>query len=311
MVRTAFMGTPAFALPTLDALARESELCLVVAQPDKPRGRGRVVNSPPTVLWARDRGVSRAAAVSARATRRSSPSSRRCAPELIIVAAYGKILPKALLELPRLGCVNVHASLLPKYRGAAPIQWAIARGEAETGVTLMQMDEGLDTGPMLARARLPIAPDDTGGSLTEKLALLGGELLAEQNLGAIVEKALVAVPQDPTLATLAPKLVREDAVLDLKRPAAELRDQVRAFQPWPGAILKLPTGKMLKVIETEVVFEGDGVPGTVLAAGREGITLATGAGALRLLEVQPEGKRAMGAGDFLLGHPLLPGAVLG
>jgi methionyl-tRNA formyltransferase len=233
---------------------------------------------------------------------------RELAPDLIVVAAYGKILPKAVLELPQLGCVNVHASLLPRYRGAAPIQWAIARGEAETGVTLMQMEEGLDTGPMLAQARLVIAAQDTGGSLTAKLALLGGELLAK-NLRALLERGLVAVPQDDALATLAPKLAREDAVLDLSRPAWELHNHVRAFQPWPGASLKLPSGKLLKVISTDLV-EGDGVPGTVLAAGKEGLTVATGAGALRLLEVQPEGKRPMRAADFLLGHPLALGTVL-
>ncbi len=301
------MGTPAFAVPSLEALARGSELCAVVAQPDRPSGRGQAIHSPPTADWARAHGVQvlqpqrvRDEAFIARL--------RELAPDLIVVAAYGKILPKAVLELPQLGCVNVHASLLPRYRGAAPIQWAIARGEAETGVTLMQMEEGLDTGPMLAQARLVIAAQDTGGSLTAKLALLGGELLAK-NLRALLERGLVAVPQDDALATLAPKLAREDAVLDLSRPAWELHNHVRAFQPWPGASLKLPSGKLLKVISTDLV-EGDGVPGTVLAAGKEGLTVATGAGALRLLEVQPEGKRPMRAADFLLGHPLALGTVL-
>jgi methionyl-tRNA formyltransferase len=308
MARTCFMGTPAFALPSLDALARGSELCAVVAQPDRPSGRGQAIHSPPTVEWAR------AHAVPVLQPQRARDESfiallRELAPDLIIVAAYGKILPKAVLELPQLGCVNVHASLLPRYRGAAPIQWAIARGEAETGVTLMQMDEGLDTGAMLAQARLPVTPEDTGGSMTEKLAVLGGELLAG-NLADLLERRLVAVPQNDALATLAPKLVREDSVLDLSRSALELHNHVRAFQPWPGATLKLPSGKMLKVIATGLVA-GDGVPGTVLAAGREGITVATGIGALRLLEVQPEGKRPMRAADFLLGHPLELGTVVG
>jgi methionyl-tRNA formyltransferase len=302
------MGTPAFAVPTLDALARGSELCAVVAQPDRPSGRGQAIHSPPTADWARAHGVEVLQPQRAR-DEAFIARLRELAPDLIVVAAYGKILPKALLELPRLGCVNVHASLLPRYRGAAPIQWAIARGETETGVTLMQMEEGLDTGPMLAQARAPIAPDDTGGSLTMKLAELGGELLA-QNLPALLELTLVAVPQNDALATLAPKLVREDAVLDLTRPARELHNHVRAFQPWPGAHLPMPSGSPLKVLRTERV-DGDGVPGTVLAATREGITVATGAGALRLLEVQPEGKRPMRAADFLLGHPLLPGTVLG
>ncbi len=308
MIRTGFMGTPAFAIPALEALAEASELRVVVAQPDKPSGRGRSVSSSPTVAWARAHDVPVLQPVRAR-DEAFVAQLAALKLDLIVVAAYGKILPKALLELPRLGCVNVHASLLPGYRGAAPIQWAIARGEAETGVTLMQMDEGLDTGPMLARDRLPIALDDTGGSLTAKLAALGGELLA-RNLPALVAHSLVGVSQDPALATLAPKLVREDAELDLTLSAVELHNRVRAFQPWPGARLMLSPERSLKILKT-AVLEGAGVPGTVLAAGREGITLATGMGALRLLEVQPEGKRPMRAADFLAGHALALGTVLG
>jgi methionyl-tRNA formyltransferase len=308
MVRTGFMGTPAFAIPALEALARSSQLRVVVAQPDKPSGRGRSVNSPATVVWAREHGVP---VLQPQRARDEAFVAQLAALELdlIVVAAYGKILPKALLELPRLGCVNVHASLLPRYRGAAPIQWAIARGEEETGVTLMQMDEGLDTGPMLAGARLPIAPEDTGETLTAKLAELGGELLA-RSLPALFEHSLVPVAQDPTRATLAPKLVKEDARLDLSRAALELHNRVRAFQPWPGARLMLSPERGLKILKTAVA-EGTGIPGTVLAAGREGITLATGAGALCLLEVQPEGKRSMRAGEFLAGHALLPGTLVG
>jgi len=302
------MGTPEFALPALVALARATSLQAVVAQPDKPSGRGRGITSPPTIDWARHNGV----LVLQPARARDEAFVADLAGlnlDLIVVAAYGKILPKAVLEAPRLGCVNVHASLLPKYRGAAPIQWAIARGEAETGVTLMQMDAGLDTGAMLVAARIPIGAEDTGGSLTEKLAALGGELLAT-HLGAILEGRLLATPQDPQLATLAPKLSRDDGALDLTRPALELHDRVRAFQPWPGATLRLPGGGVIKVLETQVA-SSEGPPGTVLAAGGDGITLATGEGALRLLAVQPEGKRRMSAGDFIAGHALDPGAVFG
>jgi methionyl-tRNA formyltransferase len=308
MARTAFMGTPEFALPALAALARLTSLQAVVAQPDKPSGRGREIGSPPTVVWAR-------------ANRLPVLQPARAKDEafladligldldLIVVAAYGKILPRAVLEAPRLGCVNVHASLLPMYRGAAPIQWAIARGAAETGITLMQMDEGLDTGPMLAQARLPVGPEETGGELSTRLAILGGELLAA-SLPAILQRALAAVPQDSRFATQAPKLTREDAVLDLTRPARELHDRVRAFQPWPGAIVGLRGKGGLKVLESRIVA-GSGLPGTVLAAGKEGITLATGEGALCLLAVQPEGKRRMSAGEFLAGHPLRAGERLG
>jgi methionyl-tRNA formyltransferase len=302
------MGTPEFALPALTALARLTSVQAVVAQPDKASGRGQSVGSPPTVTWARAQGL--AVLQPARARDESFVAALAALDlDLIVVAAYGKILPRAVLEAPRLGCVNVHASLLPKYRGAAPIQWAIARGDSEAGITLMQMEEGLDTGPMLSRASVAIGPEETGGELTARLATLGGELLAS-SLPAILDRKLVAVPQDPALATLAPKLTREDALLDLNRPARELHDRVRAFQPWPGAVLRIPGEGTLKVIEARTALESGG-PGTVLAAGKEGITLAAGEGALRLLVVQPEGKRRMSAAEFLAGHPMRVGERLG
>lgn len=304
MSRTAFMGTPAFALPSLEALAAGSELVAVIAQPDRPRGRGQGVEAPPTADWALARGVRLLQPPRARAPDFLAEIAALKL-DLIVVAAYGKILSAELLGLPRLGCVNVHASLLPKYRGAAPIQWAIARGEHETGVTLMQLDEGLDTGPMLAAARLPILPGDTGGSLTERVAALGGELLTLQ-LPALLAGALAPHPQDPVLATLAPKLTREDALLDFTRPALDLHDRVRAFQPWPGAVLSLGDG-VLKILRTEVTSHS-GPAGTLVEADKAGLVVATGAGGLRILELQPEGKRRMAAGDFLAGHRLQIGS---
>jgi len=308
MSRTAFFGTPDFAVPSLDALAAGSELVAVVAQPDKPSGRGRELTPPSTALWARARGV------------RLLQPARAKAPEflaelaalgldLVVVAAYGKILPAALLAVPRLGCVNVHASLLPKFRGAAPIQWAIARGERETGVTLMQMDEGLDTGPMLAAESVPILPEDTGGSLSQKLSVVGGELLRAK-LPELLAGTLPRSAQDSTRATLAPKLTRTDAVMDLSLPAMVLHDRVRAFQPWPGALLRLSDSQVIKVLRTSVVA-GEGVAGTVLEAGHQSFRVATGQGALELLELQPEGKRRMAAVDFLAGHPMKVGTIIG
>ena len=302
------MGTPDFAVPSLEVTAELCDLVGVVAQPDRPRGRGQRSAPPPTAAWARERGVH----VSQPATLRRPEAVSEIAalaPDVIVVAAYGKILPRELLALPRLGCINVHASLLPRYRGAAPIQWAIARGETETGVTIMQMDEGLDTGPMLLQRACPIAPGDTGATLGEKLARLGAEALHEA-LPRLERGELHGVAQDAALATLAPRLTREDAQIDWSLPASALHDRIRAFQPWPGARCVLPDGLALKILATEV-DAGEGAPGTVLAADRSGIRVATGRGALRLLEVQPEGGRRMAAGAFVAGHPLERGQRLG
>jgi methionyl-tRNA formyltransferase len=230
-------------------------------------------------------------------------------PAIIVVAAYGKILPRVVLDLPPRGCVNVHASLLPKYRGAAPVQWAIARGEAVTGISLMQMEEGLDTGAVYAQESLAIGPRDTGGSLTVKLAVLGGSLLARR-LPALLDGSLHAVPQDHTVATLAPKLTREDAIIDVRLPARELEARVRAFQPWPGAVALLPGGSRLKILRARADPVRAGRAGEILRGGPEEIVVACGEGALVLEVVQPEGRRAMAAAEFLAGHALAPGAML-
>ena len=223
--------------------------------------------------------------------------------DLMVVVAYGLILPKLVLDTPRLGCVNVHASVLPRWRGAAPIQRAVLAGDAETGVTIMQMDVGLDTGPMLAIARTPIGPTDTAASLHDRLAGMGGALLAE-----VVERLVIgtaeAVPQDDALATYAAKLTKEEAQIDWRRPAAELERLIRGYNPWPVAYT-LWGDETLRLWEAQALDQTAAqAPGSVLAAGKQGIDIATGAGVLRLTRLQPPGKKPMAAADFLNAHDL-------
>ncbi len=309
MQRAIFMGTPDFALPSLQALHEATNLVAVVAQPDRPVGRGQKTASPPVARWALAHGLTLLQPPKLREAR-VLDALAELKPALIVVAAYGKILPRAVLDLPARGCVNVHASLLPKYRGAAPIQWAIARGETVTGVSLMQMDEGLDTGAVLAQESLPIDPGDTGGSLTVKLASLGGKVLA-RHLPALLAGTLPAVAQDGALATLAPKLTREDAPIDFRKPAAELQARLRAFQPWPGVVAALPDGSHLKVLGAHAEPGRGGKPGEVLDGPRDRIVVACGEGSLALTSVQPEGRKAMTAAAFLAGHALPAGTLLG
>ncbi|HSP78962.1 MAG TPA: methionyl-tRNA formyltransferase [Myxococcaceae bacterium] len=302
--RIIFMGTPEFAVPSLTALFEIGEVVAVVTQPDKPKGRGQALAISPVKACALERGVPVLQPVKLR-TPPFSEELRQYAPDVCVVTAYGRILPKDVLELPRKGCVNVHASLLPRFRGAAPIQWAIAHGDAETGVSLMVMDEGLDTGPVLAEKRLPIAPDETSATLHEKLSGLGGELLREC-LPAYLRDELRPVPQPSEGVVLAPIIQKEEGRLDFTRPAVELERRLRAFTPWPGAFTTLE-GKLFKVHRTKV-GQGRGEPGTVLSSGPQGLEVACGEGSLVLLEVQPEGKRVMGAGEFLAGRKLAPGS---
>jgi methionyl-tRNA formyltransferase len=301
VIRAIFMGTPEVALPSLAATDELCELVAVVAQPDRKQGRGHRSAPPPTAVWAAAHGVKLLQPEKIKTTE-FAEALAALEPEIVVVMAYGRILPRALLELPRLGCVNVHASLLPRYRGAAPIQWAIARGERETGVTLMEMEEGLDQGPILLQRACPILPEDTGESLGRRLALLGGELLRE-GLPKLERGERQAVRQDDAQATFAPMLKREDARLDWTLPAQTLHDRVRAFQPWPGATCTLPDGTILKVLATALA-EGSGPPGAILRVERGGLAVAAGVGALLLLEVQLPGGRRMDIADFLLGHLL-------
>src|SRR5512133_3434534 len=248
-MRVVFLGTPSFAVPSLGALARAGhEIAAVVAQPDRPAGRGQALREPATKTWARERGVPILQPEKVRDGRLAAELAA-LRPDVLAVAAYGRILGKDLLELAPHGAVNVHGSLLPRYRGAAPIQWAIANGERETGVSIMQMDEGLDTGDVLLQRPLAIAPDDTAETLAPRLAALGGAALVEA-LELLARGELVPVRQDASRATLAPILEKEHGRVDWTRPAAEIASRPRGFTPWPGAWTTLD-GKVLKILEAE------------------------------------------------------------
>ena len=246
---------------------------------------------------------------SACAIRGSLDALRALAPDLVVVAAYGRILPRALLDLPPRGCINVHGSILPRHRGAAPIAHAIMAGDAETGVSIMEMTEEMDAGDVLLVRRTPIAPDDTTGTLGERLAALGAAAIGEA-IDGIRAGTLRAQPQPPEGVTFAPKIEREQARLDWTRPAVELERVVRAMQPAPAAFTTAGD-RLLKVHRAALAPAAHGSPGSVLAAGGAGIDVATGDGALRLVEVQLEGKKRMAARAFLAGHPLPPGTRLG
>ncbi len=303
-MRIAFLGTPGFALPILEACARSGELVLVVAQPDKPVGRHQRVQAPPAKQWALQRGVRVEQPEKVKQGRLATVlASAR--PDVAVVAAYGRILPADALQVPAHGCLNVHASLLPELRGAAPAQWAVARQHRETGVTIMQMDEGLDTGDIRLQKRIPIAAEETGESLLEKLGALGGEALAEA-LRLLERGQLPRVPQDHSAATLAPLLTREDGKVDWTRTAQELDARRRGFTPWPGAWTTVD-GSVLKIHDARPT-KGSGAPGELL----EGTTFAAGQGsAWELREVQPEGKKRMPAAAWLQGARLHRGTRLG
>jgi methionyl-tRNA formyltransferase len=316
MNRIVFMGSPEFAVPTLAMLMKNYMVVGVLTQPDKPAGRGQRLTAQPVKQWAQEHGLP----VFQPRTLRDAATQSQLAdlkPDVIVVAAFGLLLPKPVLDLPPHGCINVHASLLPRYRGAAPIHAAILNGEPETGITLMQMEEGLDTGPMLAQASLDIRPDDTTGALSARLAELGAQMLAE-TLPRWIAGEITPQPQDHSRATLAPKLDKADGRLDWSRPAVELDRRVRALSPWPGTFTTWNC-KLLKILSVQVAgrtpekSRGQVSQGaTGLAVKDEGgVGVVTGDGILRLVEVQLEGKRAMSASDFARGQPAFIGSVLG
>ncbi|MFZ5439386.1 MAG: methionyl-tRNA formyltransferase [Myxococcota bacterium] len=304
-MRIVFMGTPAFAVKSLEACLTLGEVVAVVTQPDKPRGRGQEVSFSPVKELAVARGLPVLQPQKIRGTD-FADVLRRLEADVAVVTAYGKILPQDVLDAPRRGCVNVHASLLPRWRGAAPIQWAIAAGDEKTGVCLMQMDAGMDTGAVIDRAELPIGPDDTSATLHDKLAVLGGEVLVRA-LPRWVSGALGATPQPSEGVVMAPMIKKEDGRLDWTRSARELERRLRAFTPWPGAFCTFEGG-LLKV-QRASVGGGRGTPGTVLAASAAGVEVACGEGSLVLLSLQPEGKRAMSAQEFLAGRKLAVGSA--
>ena len=312
-LRIVFMGTPDIACPTLQALAAspDSQVVGVVVQPDKPKGRDLKLQPPPVKELALRLGLPVLQPERAR-NETFLAQLRELRPDLVAVLAYGQILPPALLELPSLGCLNVHTSLLPRWRGAAPIQWAILEGDAETGVTIMRMDAGLDTGGIVTMRATPITPGDTAQTLHDRLAVLGAELLV-QTIPAYARGGLTVRPQPAEGITYARKLTKDDGRLDWAQPAAALHRRLRAFTPWPGTFTCLPAEprpQLLKIWRAEPAA-GSGAPGEVLAADKSGLTIACREGALRLFEVQREGGRRLSAAEFLAGHPLSPGQRLG
>ena len=309
-MRIVFMGTPEFAVPSLKALVGAGhEICGVFTQPDKPKNRGMKLQATPVKEYAMSIGLP----VFQPAKVRDGEALgilQALNPDLIAVAAYGKILPVDILALPRLGCVNVHSSLLPKYRGAAPINWAILNGEDETGVTIMYMAEGMDTGDILAQAKTPIGLNENAAQLFVRLADIGAGLLVE-TAAALEAGKVNPVPQDSTRASYAPMLSKEQSPLDWTRSARQLHDQVRGLYPWPSASMVLD-GIRCKVLQTALAGESGGkTPGTVLQADKKGLRVACGDGqALDILELQPDGKKAMASPAFLLGHPVSLGTIL-
>ena len=308
-MKIVFMGTPDFAVPSLKALVEAGhEIRGVFTQPDKPKNRGMKLQAPPVKEYALSVGLP----VFQPAKLRDGEALgilKGLEPELIAVAAYGKILPVDILELPRLGCVNVHSSLLPKYRGAAPINWAILNGEDETGVTIMVMAEGMDTGDILAQRATPIRIDENAAQLFDRLAQMGAELLVETVAG-IEAGTVKAVPQDESGASHAPMLSRELSPMDWSRTARQLHDQVRGLYPWPAATAVVD-GVRCKILRTALAEDaGEQAPGTVIQADKKGLRVACGSGALEILELQPDGKKVMAASAFLMGHPIRTGTVL-
>ncbi len=301
-----FMGTPDFAVASLKALLNAGfSVSRVVTQPDRPRGRGRKLLPPPVKEFAQKAGIE-----VWQPERVRDPDFiellRTAAPEIIVVVAFGQILPRAVLDIPPLGCINLHASLLPRYRGAAPIHRAIINGETVTGVTTMYMDEGMDTGDMILRTRVPIRRDDTVGTLHDRLAEVGAELLVK-TLDLVQRGVAPREPQDPAEATYAPMLTKNDELIRWDRPAEDIRNQVRGMDPWPGACTRIGNErvKIWRVEAEPSENDAQGQPGQVLAADPEyGIIVQAAQGRVVITELQPAGGRRMSAGDYLRGHRL-------
>ena len=308
------MGTPEFAVPSLQILLAKGEnVVCVVTQPDRPKGRGRKVLPPPVKVLASEAAIPVLQPEHIRGDDFRS-ALEKYKPDLIVLTAYGNILPHHIINLPPLGTINVHGSLLPKYRGAAPIQWALINGETETGVTIMQMDEGIDTGDILFQEKITLEKTDTTGTLSVKLAELGGAALGKA-LELLRGDSLVPVKQDDAQACLAPLLKKEDGLVDWFKSAEQLSCLIRGLDPWPSAFTTL-AGKRLRLFSPEIVADNScqsnvTEPGTVCQADRNGLLVATGNGCLLIREIQAEGSRRMNVEAFIRGNPIQPGTILG
>ena len=317
-IRIVYAGTPDFSVPALSALIHSNhEVVAVYTQPDRPAGRGREPRPPPVKLKAIEHGISVFQPESLKSLEEQQ-RLRELSPDLMVVTAYGLLLPQTVLDIPRLGCINIHASLLPRWRGAAPMQRAILAGDTTTGITIMQMDRGLDTGAMLAKSECPITADDTGSSLHDRLMAMGAETLLEM-LPDFVRGAIKAEAQDDALATYASKLSKQEAQINWSQSAEQIERCIRAYNAWPVAYTSwIKMAKKKESIETLRVWKAivtdatsTKVAGTVISSGRDGIDVATGGNSvIRLLEVQPAGKKPMAAADFANAHDL-SGQVLG
>jgi methionyl-tRNA formyltransferase len=310
-VRLVFCGTPEFAVPTLEAvIAAGHEVALVVTQPDRAAGRGMEMQAPPVKRVAVERGIPVVQPEKIKNNVEFRERLEEVRPDVILVVAYGRIVPQWMLDLPQLGNINLHGSLLPKYRGAAPIQWAVAQGEVVTGVTTMKLDAGLDTGDMLLAQVVPIGLEETAVDVYECLAAVGAELMVE-TLAELAAGTLYAQKQEDALATLAPILTREDGWMDFARTAKQIYDRWRGFQPWPGAHTVL-RGKKLIVHRMRLVPHGTGGEEGVLAVAGDSMRVGCGAGTVvELVEVQIEGKKRMSAAEFLRGYQVRSGERLG
>jgi methionyl-tRNA formyltransferase len=307
-LRIIFMGTPEFACPTLQKLIdRDEEVIAVITQPDRPKGRGQQTVPPPVKALAEQHAIPVIQPVKVRLPE-VVESIRQLAPDLIVVVAFGQILPKSLLDIPRYGCINVHASLLPRWRGAAPLNWCIIKGDAETGITTMMMDVGLDTGDMLLKKATPIDPDENTQTLHDRLSLIGAEALAE-TLDLLTAGKLVREKQDDALTCYAPMLKKDDGLIDWNEEPQQIRNLVRGMTPWPGAF-SFVDGRMVKIYQVRTAT-GEGVPGTVIHTGRDGLEVACAGGSIIVEELQLEGKKRLPARDFLAGYKIAPGTILG
>lgn len=308
-MRVVFMGTPEFACPTLEKLiASRHEVAAVVTQPDRPKGRGGKVQPPPVKVIARKNNIPVLQPIRVR-TPEAISAIAGLMPEIIVVVAFGQILPQALLDVPPKGCVNVHASLLPKYRGAAPIQWSILRGEIETGITTMRMDAGMDTGDMLLTVRVAILPDDTAGTLGEKLSRVGADLLIK-TLDAWERGEISPVAQNSAEATQAPRVTSEDGRIRWEEDAEAVCRRVRALTPDPG-VFTFYASVRWKIWQAEAdKGPGGGKPGEILSAGPDGIRVSSGKGVVTLTKLQAAGGKILTAREFLIGHPVKIGTIL-